>query len=66
MNLQQIEYLLALEKYRNFSVAAEKVFVTQPALTIQIKNLERELGVEIFDRNKLGTCHLKCWRKNEG
>ncbi|MCK5456331.1 MAG: hydrogen peroxide-inducible genes activator, partial [Melioribacteraceae bacterium] len=52
MNLQQIEYLLALDKYRNFSVAAEKVFVTQPALTIQIKNLERELGVEIFDRNK--------------
>jgi len=52
MNLQQIEYLLALDKYRNFSAAAEKVFVTQPALTIQIKNLEVELGVEIFDRNK--------------
>ena len=52
MNLQQIEYLLALDKYRNFSLAAEKMFVTQPALTIQIKNLENELGVEIFDRNK--------------
>jgi LysR family hydrogen peroxide-inducible transcriptional activator len=52
MNLQQIEYLLALDKYRNFSTAAEKTFITQPALTIQIKNLERELGVEIFDRNK--------------
>lgn len=51
MNLQQIEYLLALDKYRNFSIAAEKAYITQPALTIQIKNLERELGVEIFDRN---------------
>lgn len=52
MNLQQIEYLIALDKHRNFSIAAEKMFITQPALTIQIKNLERELGVEIFDRNK--------------
>ncbi len=52
MNIQQIEYLLALDKYRNFSVAAEKIYITQPALTIQIKNLETELGVEIFDRNK--------------
>jgi len=52
MNLQQIEYLLALNKYRSFSLAAEKMYITQPALTIQIKNLENELGVEIFDRNK--------------
>ncbi len=52
MNLQQIEYLLALDKHRNFSMAAAKMYVTQPALTIQIKNLENELGVEIFDRNK--------------
>jgi len=52
MNLQQIEYLLALDKFRNFSLAAEKMFITQPALTIQIKNLENELGVKIFDRNK--------------
>jgi LysR family hydrogen peroxide-inducible transcriptional activator len=52
MNIQQIQYLIALDKYRNFSVAAEKMFVTQPALTIQIKNLEEELGVKIFDRTK--------------
>jgi LysR family hydrogen peroxide-inducible transcriptional activator len=52
MNLQQVEYLIALDKYRKFGVAAEKMFVTQPALTIQIKNLEQELGVVIFDRNK--------------
>jgi LysR family hydrogen peroxide-inducible transcriptional activator len=52
MNLQQIEYLIALDKYRNFSVAAKNLFITQPALTIQIKNLEEELEIEIFDRNK--------------
>ena len=52
MNLQQIEYLLAINKYRSFSKAAENIFVTQPALTIQIKRLEEELGVELFDRNK--------------
>lgn len=52
MNLQQIEYLIALDKYQNFSLAAQNLFITQPALTIQIKNLEEELGVEIFDRNK--------------
>lgn len=52
MNIQQIEYLLAVNKYRSFSKAAENIFVTQPALTIQIRRLEDELGVELFDRNK--------------
>ena len=52
MNLQQIEYLLSLNKHRNFSSAAEASFVTQPAMTIQIKKLEDELGVVLFDRTK--------------
>jgi LysR family hydrogen peroxide-inducible transcriptional activator len=52
MNFQQIDYLLAINKYRSFSAAAKEMFVTQPALTIQIKNLEEELGVLLFDRNK--------------
>jgi len=52
MNIQQIEYLLALNKHKNFSVAAEASFVTQPAMTIQIKKLEEELGVVLFDRTK--------------
>ncbi len=52
MNLQQIEYLLALNKHRNFSTAAKASFVTQPAMTIQIKKLEEELGVVLFDRTK--------------
>ena len=52
MNLQQLEYLVALDKYRNYQLAADKLFITQPALTIQIKNLEEELGTIIFDRTK--------------
>ncbi len=52
MNLQQVEYLLAVNKYQSFSKAAKNIYVTQPALTIQIKRLEEELGVELFDRNK--------------
>ena len=52
MTLTQLEYVVALHNNKNFVQAADKCFVTQPALTIQVKNLESELGVTIFDRNK--------------
>ena len=39
------EYLLAVANYGSFSLAAEKCFVTQPSLSMQVKNLEEELGV---------------------
>lgn len=52
MTLVQLEYLVALHNCKNFVNAAEQCFVTQPAMTIQIKNLEEELGVTIFDRSK--------------
>ncbi len=52
MTLQQLEYVVALDSYRNFVLAAEKSFVTQPTLTMQVKKLEDEIGVQIFDRNK--------------
>ncbi len=50
MTLQQLMYVVAVAKHRNFSVAAEKCFVTQPTLSMQIQKLEDELGMEIFDR----------------
>jgi LysR family transcriptional regulator, hydrogen peroxide-inducible genes activator len=50
MSLQQLEYIIALDNFRNFVRAADVCCVTQPNLTIQVKKLEDELGVLIFDR----------------
>ncbi len=52
MTLTQLEYLIAVADYGSFSKAAEKCFVTQPALSMQIHKLEEELAVIIFDRSK--------------
>lgn len=51
MTLVQLEYVLSVSEYQNFTVAAEKSFVTQPTLSMQIQKLERELGIEIFNRS---------------
>lgn len=52
MTLQQLEYVIALDTYRHFVTAAEKCFVTQPTITIQVKKLEDEIGFAIFDKSK--------------
>lgn len=52
MTIIQLEYLLAAANYGSFSLAAEKCFVTQPSLSMQVKNLEEELGVIVLDRSK--------------
>jgi LysR family transcriptional regulator, hydrogen peroxide-inducible genes activator len=52
MTLVQLEYLVALDTHRNFVQAAEKCFVTQPTLSMQIQKLEEQLGVILFDRSK--------------
>lgn len=52
MTLSQLEYIVALDTYGNFSEAAARCFVTQPTLSMQIQKLEDELGVLIFDRSK--------------
>jgi LysR family transcriptional regulator, hydrogen peroxide-inducible genes activator len=52
MTLQQLEYILAVDTYKQFSTAAEKCFITQPSLSAMIQKLEEELGVKIFDRSK--------------
>jgi LysR family transcriptional regulator, hydrogen peroxide-inducible genes activator len=52
VSLIQYEYIIAVDTYRHFVTAAEKCFVTQPTLSMQIKKLEDELGVMIFDRTK--------------
>lgn len=52
MNLQQLEYIIAVDRLKNFVKAAESCFVTQATLSMMIKKLEEELGVKIFDRSK--------------
>jgi LysR family transcriptional regulator, hydrogen peroxide-inducible genes activator len=52
MNLQQLEYIIAVDTYRHFVTASEKCFVTQATLSMMIKKLEEELNVRIFDRSK--------------
>jgi LysR family hydrogen peroxide-inducible transcriptional activator len=51
VNLRELEYLVALAEHRHFGRAAEACFVTQPTLSTQIRKLERELGVELVERN---------------
>ena len=50
MNLQQLEYVLAVDELRHFAKAAEYCNVTQPTLSAMIQKLEEELNVKIFDR----------------
>lgn len=52
MTLQQLEYILALEKTRHFVRAAEMCGVTQPTLSAMIQKLEDELDCKIFDRSR--------------
>jgi LysR family hydrogen peroxide-inducible transcriptional activator len=50
--LRQLEYFLALHEKLNFREAAEACFATQPALSAQLQQLERRLGVQLFERDK--------------
>lgn len=52
MDFTRFEYLIALDECRSFSRAAEKCYISQPALTKSINKLEDALGVRLFDRSK--------------
>lgn len=52
MTITQLQYVLAVAKYQNFTLAAEKCYVTQPTLSMQVQKLEEELDILIFDRSK--------------
>lgn len=51
MTLQALEYFLAITRYHSFTKAAQECFVTQPALSRSIRELEEELGCSLFDRS---------------
>jgi LysR family hydrogen peroxide-inducible transcriptional activator len=52
MTITQLRYVLAVAEHKNFTLAAEKCFVTQPTLSMQIQKIEEELSILIFDRSK--------------
>src|SRR6187551_2163754 len=52
MNIQQLEYLLAVNELRHFARAAEYCHVTQPTLSMMLRKLEEELAIRIFDRSR--------------
>lgn len=52
MTITQLQYVLAVAEHKNFTLAAEKCFVTQPTLSMQIQKVEEELKITIFDRTK--------------
>ena len=52
MTLNELRYIVAVAQERNFRRAAEKSFISQPALSLAIQKLEDELGIKIFERGK--------------
>ncbi|AUC80922.1 hydrogen peroxide-inducible genes activator [Lacinutrix sp. Bg11-31] len=52
MTITQLTYVLAVAEHQNFTRAAQKCFVTQPTLSMQIQKLEDQLNILIFDRSK--------------
>lgn len=51
MNIRALQYLVAVADHSHFGKAANACFVSQPTLSIQLKKLEDELGVQLFERN---------------
>ena len=50
MDIHQMQYVLAVAEYRNFTLAAESCYISQSSLSQQISNLEKELGIRLFNR----------------
>lgn len=63
MNLRDLQYVIAVAEHHNFTRASQAVAVSQPALSNQIKKLEAELGVPIFERSKDGV-HLTAFGRD--
>ncbi|MBV9604610.1 MAG: LysR family transcriptional regulator [Solirubrobacterales bacterium] len=54
MRTEQLEYVAAIARLGSFRSAAEALHISQPALSVTVRNLERELGVDLLDRHRSG------------
>ena len=63
MTLTQLKYTLAVAEEGNFTLAAEKCFVTQPTLSMQVQKLEEELGIQLFNRKSKPITLTAVWEK---
>lgn len=50
MNIQQLKFFVTISEYKSFTVAANELYISQSSLSKQIKSLEKELGVKLFNR----------------
>ena len=62
MKIVQLEYFCAVSRYHSITQAAQKLYVTQPAISNAIKELEKEFSIQLFTRNKN---HLSLTREGE-
>ena len=56
MNINQLRYFIGVAEYQSFTKAASRYYITQTAITQQIRALESHLGVQLFDRNTGSLC----------
>ena len=63
MNFQQLEYIVAVDRFKSFSKAADSCFITQATLSTMVKKLEEELGMIIFDRKTSPILTTECGKE---
>ena len=63
MRLEQLHYIITINKYASLSQAAEALYINQPTLSRTLSAVEKELGVTLFTRSHQGVELRAIWRK---